>query len=108
MTVGANAPRRRQNMKRVVTISAALLFSLSLACNHGQPPEPNASRSEGTKPEVRTPSGGGSETTGKRSVPDQNPPPPENKDLGSAVPPAAADQSRPHQPQQNQTKRAAK
>jgi hypothetical protein len=89
-------------MKNVVLILAALLFGFSVGCNHGKAPEQNASKSEGTAPEVRTTSGGGSETTNKRSVPDQNPPAPENRDLGSAVPPAAADQTRPHSQRQKQ------
>lgn len=89
-------------MKNVVLIVAALLFTFSVACNHGKAPEGNASKSEGTAPEVRTTSGGGSETTDKRNVPDQNPPPQENRDLGSAVPPAPADETRPHNQRQNQ------
>jgi hypothetical protein len=84
--------------KTFLTLTTLSVFSLTLACNNGAQPAANASKTEQEKPEVQTPSGGGSETTNKRSVPANNPPAPENTKLGSAVPPAANDATRPHNP----------
>jgi hypothetical protein len=85
---------------------AALLISglmvLPTACNHAAPPETNAAVTQQESADVKTPSGGGTETTDKRSVPER-PPAPENIRLGSAVPPAAADETRPHPRQQTTT-----
>ena len=82
--------------KALLTIAVLGLFCSTLACNNGGQPAANASKTEEQKPEVQTPSGGGSETTNKRSVPANNPPAPENTKLGSAVPPAPNDSTRPH------------
>lgn len=82
--------------KTLLTLALLSIFSLTLACNNGGQPATNASKTEEEKPEVQTPSGGGSETTNKRSVPANNPPAPENTKLGSAVPPAPNDATRPH------------
>jgi hypothetical protein len=87
--------------KTVVTLATLALLSFTLACNNGGQPAANASKTEEQKPEVQTPSGGGSETTNKRSVPANNPPAPENTKLGSAVPPALNDNTRPHPQQPN-------
>jgi len=73
-------------------------MSFAIACNHQAAPEANASRSEQTANEVKTASGGGPETANRRSVPEQATP--ENTQMGSAVPPAPADQTRPHPQQQ--------
>jgi hypothetical protein len=80
------------------TLAAALSFSVG--CNYSAAPEKNASMSEQETSHERTPADGGTQTTNKRSVP-VKPPAPENLKQGSAVPPAAADQTRPH-PQQQQ------
>lgn len=82
--------------KSVVALISLAIVSCTLACNNGGQPSANASKTEEQKPEVQTPSGGGSETTNKRSVAENNPPAPENTKLGSAVPPAANDSTRPH------------
>lgn len=82
--------------KTFVTVAAAVFFAFTLACNNGGQPAANTSKTEEQKPEVQTPSGGGSETTNKRSVPANNLPAPENTKLGSAVPPAPNDSTRPH------------
>src|SRR5947209_19049295 len=81
---------------------AAAILSFGIACDRGASPEANASKSEETSTRVKTPADGGSATTNKRSVPER-PAPPENLRMGSAVPPAAADQTRPHPQQQQQT-----
>jgi hypothetical protein len=85
----------------MVMAACFALVALGTACNKGAAPEPNASQSEQEAAEVKTPSGGGTETTNHKSVPER-PPAPENTQMGSAVPPAAADQTRPH-PQQQKT-----
>jgi len=77
-------------------------LSFSAACDYGAAPEQNSSKAQQESAEVKTPAGGGSNTTNKRSVPDQ-PPAKENIEQGSAVPPAPNDQTRPHpQPQDSQ------
>ena len=89
-------------MKKLISsLAISALFGFSVACNYHAAPEPNASKSERQAREVKTPAGGGPETTNKESVAERAPAP-ENTQLGSAVPPAAADQTRPH-PQQEQT-----
>jgi hypothetical protein len=89
--------------KNVVTaVAAAAILSFGIACDHGASPEANASKTEETSPKVKTPADGGSATTNKRSVPER-PAAPENLRMGSAVPAAAADQTRPHPQQQQQT-----
>ena len=79
------------------TLAAALSFFV--ACNYSAAPEKNASMSEQESSHEPTPAGGGSQTTNKRSVA-AKPPVAENTRQGSAVPPAAADQTRPHPQQQ--------
>ncbi|HVH89499.1 MAG TPA: hypothetical protein VM912_22475 [Terriglobales bacterium] len=89
-------------MKKLISsLAISTLLGFSVACNYRAAPEPNASKSEQQAREVKTPAGGGPETTNKQSVADRAPAP-ENTQQGSAVPPAAADQTRPH-PQQAQT-----
>jgi hypothetical protein len=83
-------------------LAAATILSFGIACDHGASPEANASKTEETSPKVKTPADGGNTTTNKRSVPER-PASPENLRMGSAVPPAAADQTRPHPQQQQQT-----
>lgn len=75
------------------TLVVALSFSV--ACNYSAAPEKNASMSEQETSHERTPADGGTQTTNKRSVPVKSPAP-ENVKQGSAVPPAAADETRPH------------
>jgi hypothetical protein len=91
-------------MKKSVlsAVAVAAILSLGIACDHGASPEANASKSEETSSSVKTPADGGSVTTNKQSV-SERPAPPENLRMGSAVPPAAADQTRPHPQQQQQT-----
>ena len=92
---------RDAKIMNVIRIAALIaLFSFAVACNHKAAPEANASRSEETASEVKTASGGGPETSNRRSVPERAAG--ENADQGSAVPPAAADQTRPHPQQQPQ------
>jgi hypothetical protein len=79
------------------TLAVALTFAV--ACNYSAAPEKNASMSEQETSQGRTPAAGGTQTTNKRSVPVKAPAP-ENLKQGSAVPPAAADQTRPHPQQQ--------
>ncbi len=87
-------------ISRFVTASAlAAALSFSVACNYSAAPEKNASMSEQETSHERTPADGGTQTTNKRSVP-VKPPAAENTQQGSAVPPAAADQTRPHPQQQ--------
>jgi hypothetical protein len=93
-------PAMKKSVFRVV--AAAAILSFGIACDHGASPEANASKSEETSANVKTPADGGSATTNKRSV-SERPVPPENLRMGSAVPPAAADQTRPHPQQQQQT-----
>jgi hypothetical protein len=83
-------------------LAAATILSFGIACDHGASPEANASKTEETSPKVKTPADGGNTTTNKRSVPER-PASPESLRMGSAVPPAAADQTRPHPQQQQQT-----
>src|SRR5206468_13127819 len=83
----------------LVVFAAATILSFAIACDHGASPEQNASKTEETRPKVKTPADGGNTTTNKRSVPER-PVPPENLRMGSAVPAAAADQTRPHPQQQ--------
>ena len=90
----------KERLKSTILSGACMgLLGMCMACNHGAAPEPNASASEQEAAEVKTPSGGGTETTNHKSVPER-PPTPENTQMGSAVPPAAADQTRPHPQQQ--------
>jgi hypothetical protein len=79
------------------TLAAALSFTV--ACNYSAAPEKNASMSEQETSHERTPADGGTQTTNKRSVP-VKPAAAENTQQGSAVPPAASDQTRPHPQQQ--------
>ena len=89
-------------MKKLISGSViSALLSFAVGCNYRAAPEPNASKSEQQAREVKTPAGGGPETTNKQSVAERAPAP-ENTQQGSAVPPAAADQTRPH-PQQAHT-----
>lgn len=84
-----------------IVMAAALSAVLGVwsACNYSAAPEKNASMSEQETSNERTPADGGTQTTNKRSVPVKSPAP-ENLKQGSAVPPAAADQTRPHPQQQ--------
>ena len=89
----------REHVKgRSMIVALGAMLVTTPACNHSAPRDQNASVTDQEAPRVGTPSGGGTETTNKRSVPEQ-PPAPENTQMGSAVPPAVADQTRPH-PQQ--------
>jgi len=89
-----------QGITRLLTATTlAIALSFCVACNYSATPEKNASMSEQETSHERTPADGGTQTTNKRSVP-VKPPAPENLKQGSAVPPAAADQTRPHPQQQ--------
>ena len=90
----------KQITKFFTASTLAVALGFSVACNYSAAPEKNASMSEQETSHERTPAGGGTQTTNKRSVP-VRPPVPENTRQGSAVPPAAEDQTRPH-PQQQQ------
>ncbi|HWC19444.1 MAG TPA: hypothetical protein VG498_20695 [Terriglobales bacterium] len=93
--------------KLIPAVTACALLAFSLACNYHAAPEANTSKSSEQARRVKTPSGGGPETTDKHSV-RERPPTPDNIQQGSAVAPAPADQTRPHpQPQQNQPAQTA-
>ena len=101
----------RKELIRVLTAAGIVaMFTMRTACNHSAPRDQNSSVTDQEAPKVETPAGGGTETTNKRSVPER-PPAPENTQMGSAVPPAAADTSRPHgqnaQPQAQTAQSAA-
>ena len=93
----------KQEVRRICTIVAiAAKLALGTACNHSAPQDQNASVTDQEAPEVKTPAGGGTDPTNKRSVPER-PPAAQNTRMGSAVPPAAADETRPHPRQQEAT-----
>jgi len=87
-------------MKKLVALaSVAVLMSFTAACNNGGKPVPNAALTEEMGDNVKTPAGGGTDMTNKRSQAPK-PPAPENLKQGSDVPPAQYDESRPHPQQQ--------
>ena len=94
-------------MKRVIpALMTSAVLTVSVACSYRAAPEPNASKSEEQAQRVNTPSGGGAETTDRQSV-RQRPATADNTQQGSAVPPAPADQTRPHPQQQNRPAQVA-
>lgn len=93
--------------KLIPAVTTCALLACSVACNYHAAPEANTSKSAEEAQRVKTPSGGGPETTDTHSV-REGPATPDNTQQGSAVPPAPADQTRPHpQPQQNQSAQMA-